>query len=77
MRCDFISTGRSHQRHMCACLCASPALSQSTALVHGLLEMAAPGKQRVVVLHLVSRSSYTVAISKQRTYPRVNLQKLD
>ena len=63
--------------HVCACLCVSLAPSPSTALVHGLLEMAAPGKQQVVICHLVSRSSHAVAISKQRTYPRVNSQKLD
>jgi len=44
--------------HVCACLCASPAPSPSTAPVHGLLETAARGKQRVVVCRLVPRSSH-------------------
>jgi len=63
--------------HVCTCLCASPAQSPSIAPVHGLLETAARGKQRVVLCHLVSRSSHAAAISKQRTHWRVNSQKLD
>jgi len=63
--------------HVCACLSASPAPSSSTAPVHGLLETAARGKQRVVVCRLVSRSSHAAAISKQRMYWRVSSQKLD
>jgi len=62
--------------HVCACLCASPTPFPSTAPVHGLLETAARGKQRVVVCRFVPRPSHAVAKGKQQTYPPVNLQKL-
>ena len=75
LRRDF-ATADADAAH-CLIMCA-PAPSPSIAPVHGLLETAARGKQRVmVVCHrpIVPRSSHAVAKGKQRTQTHVNLQK--